>query len=81
MRLTFNDQVAEADRVASRWTIRGTHKGDLMGIAPTNKQVTVTGIVVRRIAGGKIAEAWENFDQLGLMQQLGVVPAPEQATA
>jgi steroid delta-isomerase-like uncharacterized protein len=60
------------DRVVIRYTYRGTHKGDLMGIPPTGKQIAVTGIGYMRVANGKILEEWINTD---LMQQLGVVPA------
>ena len=72
--MTIDDMVAEGDKVAFRLTLRGTHKGDLMGIAPTGKQVTVTGTVISRFVGGKELEAWESADQLGMLQQLGVVP-------
>jgi len=72
---TIDDQIAEGDRVVTRWTARGTHEGDLWGIAATGKQGTVTGITIDRFQGGKIAEVWTNWDTLGLMQQLGVVPA------
>ncbi|MDZ7359293.1 MAG: ester cyclase [candidate division KSB1 bacterium] len=75
MRITIEDVIAEGDKVVMRWTARGTHKGDLMGIAPTGKTVTVTGIGIDRIANGKIVEHWESFDQMGMMQQLGVIPA------
>ncbi len=78
--LTVEDYLAEGDTVVSRWTGRGTHKGDLMGIAPTGKQVTVTGISIQRIANGKIVEEWSNYDMLGMLQQLGVVPMPGQAS-
>ena len=74
-RFIVEDEIAEGDRVASRYTFRGTHKGDLMGIAPTGKQVTVTGIIINRIANGKSEEGWLNFDALGMLQQLGVIPA------
>ncbi len=74
-RFTIEDQIAEGDRVTSRYTFRGTHQGDLMGIAPTGKQVTVTGMIINRIAGGKSEEGWLNFDALGMLQQLGVIPA------
>jgi steroid delta-isomerase-like uncharacterized protein len=80
-RVTIDQQIAEGDYVTSRWTGRGTHKGDLMGIAPTNKQVTVTGITISRIANGKIAEEWSNWDTLGMLQQIGAVPAPETIKA
>ncbi len=75
-RLMIEDTVAEGDKVVIRWTIRGTHKGEYMGIAPTGKPVTYTGISIRRIEGGKIVEEWLELDMLGLMQQMGVVPPP-----
>jgi steroid delta-isomerase-like uncharacterized protein len=75
---TIEDQIAEGDTVATRWTAIGTHRGDLMGIAPTGKRVTVTGITINRIDNGKIVETWNNFDALGQLQQLGVIPAPGQ---
>jgi steroid delta-isomerase-like uncharacterized protein len=75
---TIEDQIAEGDKVATRWTATGTHQGEFMGIAPTSKRVTVTGIAINRIAGGKIVETWNNFDALGQLQQLGVIPAPGQ---
>jgi steroid delta-isomerase-like uncharacterized protein len=80
LQFTYEDQVAEGDKVVSRWTVRGTHKGELMGIPPTGKQTTVTGITIMRIADGKIAEDWANFDALGMLQQFGVIPAPGQAS-
>ncbi len=75
---SVEDQIAEGDRVVYRWTFRGTHRGELMGIAPTEKQVTITGITVDRISGGKIEEEWNNFYRLGVLRQLGAVPAPGQ---
>ena len=77
--LGIEDLVAEGDRAVVRWTATGTHRGELQGIPPTGKQVTVTGITIYRIAGGKIVEQSQNWDTLGLMQQLGVVPAQGQA--
>ena len=68
---TIEDMVAEEDKVAVRWSWRGTHKGEFMGIAPTGKQVTMTGITILRIEGGKIVEEWGEADNLGFMQQLG----------
>ena len=70
------DVVAEGDKVAGRWTWRGTHKGEFMGVAPTGKQVTLTGICINRVVDGKIVEEWGEMDMLGLMQQLGAVPPP-----
>lgn len=79
LQLTIDQQVAEGDTVATRWTARGTHEGELMGIAPTGKQATVTGISLVRIADGKIVEDWTNWDALGLMQQLGAIAVPAHA--
>jgi steroid delta-isomerase-like uncharacterized protein len=73
-RITVEDQIAEGDIVASRWTGRGKHDGDLMGVAPTGKQVKVSGLTLSRLANGKVIEAHTNWDTFGMMQQLGVVP-------
>jgi predicted ester cyclase len=78
-RITVEDQLAEGDMVATRWTGRGTHEGDLIGIAPTGKQATVTGMTISRVEGGKIVQEWTNWDTFGLMVQLGVVEAPAPA--
>ena len=78
-RTTIEDLVAEGDRVAYRWTYRGTHQGELMGIPPTGQEVTITGITIDSVSDGRIAEEWNHFDQLGLLQQLGVVPTPGAA--
>ena len=71
---TIEDEIAQGDKVVIRWTVTGTHKGDLMGISPTGKQCTGTGITIYRFSGGKIQESWSNWDALGMMQQLGIVP-------
>ena len=71
---TVEDQVAEGDRVVTRWTGQGTQQGELMGISPTGNQVTVTGIEFDRVSEGKMQETWVNYDALGMMQQLGVLP-------
>jgi steroid delta-isomerase-like uncharacterized protein len=76
---TIEEQIAEGDKVAYRWTARGTHQGEFMGIAPTGKRVEMTGISIARLIDGKIEEIWENYDALGMMQQLGIVPSSEQA--
>ena len=68
-------EIAEGDLVTTRFTGHGTHQGELMGIPATGKEVTVSGINIARIAGGKIMERWEEFDMMGMMVQLGVVPA------
>jgi len=72
--ITIEDMVAEGDKVVCRYAMRGTHKGDYMGIAATGKQVNIMGISIHRFAGGKEAEVWAIEDMLGMMQQLGVVP-------
>ena len=72
--LIAEDLVAEGDKVVVRSTFRGTHKGDLMGIAPTGKQVTMPLILIYRLANDKIVEHWMQADALGMMQQLGVIP-------
>jgi steroid delta-isomerase-like uncharacterized protein len=81
LRLTIEDIIAEGETVMARWSCRGTHKGDLSGIAPTGKQVTISGVSIARFTGGKMAEGWVNWDALGLMQQLGVVPELAKAKA
>jgi steroid delta-isomerase-like uncharacterized protein len=73
---TIEEQIAEGEKVATRLTGRGTHQGELIGIPPTGNQVEAPGIVINRISGGKIAESWANYDALGMMQQIGAVPAP-----
>ena len=74
VRITVNDQIAEGDKVATRWTGRGKHDGELMGIGPTGKQVTVSGLTLSRLANGKVIEEYTNWDTFGMMQQLGAVP-------
>ena len=78
LHFTIEDQIAEEDKTTLRYTARGTHRGELMGIPPTGKQVTVTGIFLTRWVNGKAEESWLNFDALGMLQQLGVVPVPGQ---
>jgi steroid delta-isomerase-like uncharacterized protein len=79
LHLTLEDVLAEGDKVVVRFTAKGTHRGDLMGIAPSGKVVTVKGISIVRIAGGKIVEEWEHFDDLGMMKQIGAIPMEDVA--
>ncbi len=79
-RFSIEDMIAEGDRVAVRHTFRGTHQGDFRGIPPTGKYITTTAIVISRIANGKATEAWFNGDDLGRLQQLGVIPTLGQAS-
>lgn len=74
-RMTVLDQVAEGDKVTTRWELNGTHRGDMLGVAPTGKEISVTGIIISRFEGGKVAEEWEESDMLGLLEQIGTVPA------
>ena len=76
MHLHIEDEITEGDRITIRFTGHGTHRGELMGIPVTGKEVNFAGINIARIAGGKIMERWEEFDMMGMMQQLGVIPAP-----
>ncbi len=78
---TFEELVAEGDRVAERWTGRGVHRGELMGIPPTGRRVEAPGSVFYRIVDGKIVELWGQLDMMSVMQQLGVIAAPQQAEA
>ena len=81
LRLTIEDTLAEGEAVMTRWSCRGTHKGELNGMAPTGKQFTISGITVGRLANGKITESFVSWDALGLMQQLGAVPELAKAKA
>jgi steroid delta-isomerase-like uncharacterized protein len=75
LRWTIEDTIAEKDKVVACWTISGTHRGHYMGVPATNKKVSVDGITIHHIANGKIMDSYSNWDALGMMQQLGVVPA------
>jgi steroid delta-isomerase-like uncharacterized protein len=78
---TLEDMIAEGDRVAVRWTNRGIHVGEFMGIPPTGKAFAIAGIDIHRLENGKLAEHWHVVDVLSQLQQLGVIPQPEQAPA
>jgi steroid delta-isomerase-like uncharacterized protein len=80
-RSTVLDQVAEADKVVTRWRARGTHRGELGPIAATEREFAMDGVTIERIAAGRIAEVWVVRDELGLLRQLGLVPEPEAARA
>ena len=77
----IEDMIAEGDKVVTRITTVGTHTGELLGIPPTGKRVTMRGIAIHRIKDGKLVEHWAQFDALGLLQQLGAIPAPEPVPA
>jgi steroid delta-isomerase-like uncharacterized protein len=79
LQMTIEDQVAEGDKVVTRFRARGTHSGTFQGIPPTGKPGELSGTIIDRIADGKIIECWSNTDDLGLLQQLGIVPSVELA--
>jgi steroid delta-isomerase-like uncharacterized protein len=79
-RLTVQEQVAEDDKVATRWTARGTHAGEIAGIAPTGKEVTVSGLTISTLERGRVVEQWTTWDRLGMLVQLGAVPAAAEAS-
>ena len=73
LQFKIKDQIAEDNKVVSRLRIEGTHRGEFMGIPPTNKEFSVTGISIWLVGEGKLIEEWVNWDSMGMMQQLGVV--------
>ena len=75
MKVTIDDVIEQGDKVVARWTATMTHRGLFLGIAPTGKKATITGTSTQRISGGKIVEGWDNWDQLGLLVQIGAIPA------
>src|SRR5436190_11720133 len=75
-KFTIEEQVSEGDLVATRWSVTGTHQGELMGNAATGRSVSITGIAIDRIQDGKIVESWGNWDTLGMFQQLGMAGQP-----
>ena len=80
VQLIQEELIAEGDRVVERWTIRGTHQGTFMGIPPTGKYITYTGIDIFRIVDGKLVLVGQSVDRLGMMQQLGVIRPLGQAS-
>ena len=73
---TIDDVIAEGDQVTVRFTLRGAHTGDFMGIPATGRPIEVSAIAMMRVVGGKVAQLTAQFDQVGMMQQLGVIPIP-----
>ena len=78
IQITTDDIIAEGDKVVSRWTLRGTHQGELRGIPATGKQVTQSGMSIFRLDNARIVEVWVLADNMSLMQQLGAIPTPEE---
>ncbi len=79
LRVTIDQQFTEGDHVATRFTVRGTHDGDLRGAPPTGKDVAFTGITISRCQDGRIVEEWEITDTVGLLGQIGALPAMAQS--
>jgi predicted ester cyclase len=73
--MKIEDSIAEGDKVTVRITVEGTHKGGNLGVPPTGRRIRIEGIVVIRIANGQLVEGWNSWDQLGLLRQIGVLPA------
>ena len=73
LRFTIEDQVIAGEKVMTRWTAEGTNTGSLGDIPPTGKRVQVTGLILDRVVGDKVVERWEQWDQMGMMQQLGLI--------
>ncbi len=78
LQITIEDMIAEGDKVVIRRTLRGSHKGEFQGIAPTDKQTATASIAIFRIDEGKIKEIWQVSDELSLLQQIGAIPEPAQ---
>lgn len=82
MKIVLDAIFGEGDLVAKRWTFRGTHTGEYMGLPASGKRVVMAGITIYRVEGGQVRETWWSYDALGMMQQLGAIPVPaEQAGA
>jgi steroid delta-isomerase-like uncharacterized protein len=75
VRISVEDTVAEADKVAARVVLEGTHRGEGLGVPPTGHRVKIAGIVLVQIVNGRITRGWNSWDQLGLLQQLGALPS------
>jgi steroid delta-isomerase-like uncharacterized protein len=74
---TIEDQIAEGDKVVTRWSASGTHQGETEELGPpTGNRMEITGISIERLSDGKVVESWDNYDALGMMQQLGHIPEP-----
>ena len=79
---TIEEQIAEGEKVVTRWSASGTHQGETEGLgSPTGNQMEITGISIERISEGKVVESWDNYDAMGMMQQLGHIPSPEGVQA
>jgi steroid delta-isomerase-like uncharacterized protein len=78
LKVVIEDMIAEGDKVAVRYTLEGTHEGELFGVPPTGQHLSIKSIAIERVSDGKIREHWRITDSLDMMQQLGVIPEPGQ---
>ena len=74
--MTVEDELAEGDKVATRYVARGTHEGEISGVAPTGRRFEVSGICIHRVVDGRIVEGWWQANELGVLRQLGLIPDP-----
>jgi steroid delta-isomerase-like uncharacterized protein len=81
IKFSIDDTIAEGNEVVHHWTTRGTHKGQFLGLAPTNRTATVSGTSIHRIEGGKIVEQWSDWNLMSLMEQLGLSTTPQTEAA
>lgn len=79
LHISVEDILADGDRAAFRVVLEGTHRGDGLGVPPSGRRVRISGIIMVRFVEGRIMEGWNSWDQLGLLQQIGALPAPERA--
>jgi steroid delta-isomerase-like uncharacterized protein len=81
LHVTVEDMIAEGNKVVQRWSGHGSHQGELMGLPPSGKRISVSGITISRYEGGKVAEEWELYDMMGMMQQLGALSSSTEQEA
>jgi steroid delta-isomerase-like uncharacterized protein len=81
IKIAVEDTVSEGNRAVIRWNATGTHSGDFMGTKATGRKIMVRGISIMHFVDGKVAEAWDNWDQLGMLTQIGAIPASDLAKA
>lgn len=77
LEVSVKDQIAEGDKVVTRWTAQGTHQGEFMAIPATGKPIRIAGVTIFRVAQGKLLEGWNNPDLLSMLQQIGALPTPQ----
>jgi steroid delta-isomerase-like uncharacterized protein len=80
LKFTVEDMIAERNEVVAHWTVHGTHRGQFLGMQPTEKSAKVSGTTIYRIEKGKIVESWADWNLLSLMEQLGLAAAPQMET-